>query len=151
MDAGTDARFELRPIGVLRTPWATRSDCPRNIRLATGSAEAEIFPPYRPGLADLEGLSHVILLYWLHDAERDVLVVTPPGTDRPRGVFSTRAPVRPNPIGIAAVALHAVTPSGLRVGPLDCVSGTPLLDVKPYLPSVDAIADAVTGWHGRRG
>lgn len=136
-------------IGRLRTPWATRADCPRNVRIARergGTARVEVDPVYRPGLANLATSSHVILLYWMDEAERDILVQHPSHADGPRGVFSIRSPARPNPIALAVARLIALDESAgvLEVEQLDCRDGTALLDIKPYLPGVDAVPLALT-------
>ena len=141
--------FTVRPIGTLRTPFATRADCPRNGRQLDPSppCEAVVFDEFAPGLNDLDGFSHLILLYWLDQIRETSLTMTPPFDGRERGVFATRAPVRPNPIGLSVVAFDGFTaPGRLRVRYLDCIDGTPLLDIKPYLPSVDAEPDASMGW-----
>jgi tRNA-Thr(GGU) m(6)t(6)A37 methyltransferase TsaA len=146
------ARFALRPIGVLRTPFATRADCPRNGRQPNPPPEcrAEIFPDFVPGLADLAGFSHLILLYWLDRITAPSLTMTPPFDGQARGVFATRAPVRPNPIALSVVAFDGfATPDTLRVRFLDCIDGTPLVDIKPYLPTTDAEPGASMGWLAR--
>lgn len=135
-------------IGRLRTPWASRADCPRNVRIARergGTARVELDPVYRPGLANLAGSSHVILLYWMDEAERDLLVQHPSHADGPRGVFSIRSPARPNPIALAVTRLIALDEIAgtLEIDQLDCRDGTALLDIKPYLPSVDSVPEAV--------
>jgi tRNA-Thr(GGU) m(6)t(6)A37 methyltransferase TsaA len=142
-------RFAVRPIGVLRTPFATRADCPRNGRQPVPAPEcrAQVFADYVPGLQDLGGFSHLILLYWLDQVREPSLVMTPPFDGEPRGVFATRAPVRPNPIGLSVVAFDGFdAPDCLRVRFLDCIDGTPLIDIKPYLPRTDAEPDARIGW-----
>jgi tRNA-Thr(GGU) m(6)t(6)A37 methyltransferase TsaA len=104
-------------------------------------------PEFQPGLASLDGFSHLILLYWLHEAPPAELVFTPPFDTEPRGVFATRAPWRPNPIGLAVVVFEGFeNPGRLRVRHLDCLDGTKLLDIKPYLPTIDAEPDASMGW-----
>lgn len=143
--------MQLVPIGRLRTPWQTRAECPRNGRIPAPPPEcrAEIDEAYRAGLRSLDGFSHLIFLYWLHEAPASDLVFTPPFDDAPRGVFATRAPWRPNPIGIAVVAFDGFAADGaLRVRYLDCLDGTPLIDIKPYLRTTDAVADAAMGWLG---
>ncbi len=143
------ARFAVRPIGVLRTPFATRADCPRNGRQPNPAPEcrAEIFAEFVPALVDLSGFSHLILLYWLDQIRAHSLTLTPPFDGQPRGVFATRAPVRPNPIGLSVVVFDGfAAPDCLRVRYLDCIDGTPLIDIKPYLPSTDAEPDASMGW-----
>ncbi len=141
--------FPLRPIGVLRTPFATRADCPRNGRQPDPAPEcrAELFAAFIPGLADLDGFSHLILLYWMDQARVPSLTMTPPFDGRARGVFATRAPVRPNPIALSVVAFDGfAAPGSLRVRYLDCIDGTMLVDIKPYLPSTDAEPAATMGW-----
>ncbi len=139
----------FRPIGVLRTPFRTRADCPRNGRQLQPAPEcvAQVDPAYQAGLANLGGFSHLILLYWLDRAGPPELVFTPPFDSHPRGVFATRVPARPNPIGLSVVAFDGFAgPGELRVRYLDCIDGTPLLDIKPYLATTDAEPDATLGW-----
>ena len=146
---GPSHRFTLRPIGILRTPFATRADCPRNGRQLDPAPQcrAEVFPEFVEGLADLAGFSHLILLYWLHEIRAPSLTMTPPFDGRPRGVFATRAPVRPNPIALSVVAFDGFAAAGvLRVRYLDCIDGTPLIDIKPYLATTDAEPAATMGW-----
>ncbi len=140
-----DARVVF--IGRIRTPWRTLADCPKNVRTARetgGSAWLEIDAPYRPGLAGLEGVSHLVVLYWMDRSRRDVIVQIPRHAGGPRGVFSLRSPARPNPIAMGVVPLVSldIDAGRVEIGTLDCLDGTPLLDLKPYVPSVDAIADA---------
>jgi tRNA-Thr(GGU) m(6)t(6)A37 methyltransferase TsaA len=98
-------------------------------------------------LQSIEGFSHLILLYWMHEAREPELVFTPPFDSRPRGVFSTRTPRRPNPIGLAVVAFDGfAAPDTLKVRYLDCLDGTPLVDIKPFLPTTDCEPDASMGW-----
>jgi len=141
--------MHLRQIGTLHTPFRTLADCPRNTRQIQPAPEcrAVIAPDFIPGLAGLEGFSHLILLYWLHEAGPVSLVFKPPFDDQQRGVFASRAPRRPNPIGVAVVAFDGFDGAGtLKVRYLDCLDGTPLLDIKPYLPTTDAEPDASMGW-----
>ncbi len=141
--------MHLRPIGHLLTPFKTISDCPRNTRQLKPAPEcrAMVDPEYIPGLAGLEGFSHLILLYWLHEADPVSLRFKPPFDDLERGVFATRAPRRPNPIGLAVVAFDGFAAEGvLKLRYLDCLDGTPLLDIKPYLKTTDAEPDATMGW-----
>ena len=144
-----DPEICLRPIGVLSTPWHTRAECPRNGRQPDPPpvCHAEIDAEYIPGLLGLDGFSHLVLLYWLNLAPPTPLVFVPPFDAAPRGVFATRAPGRPNPIGLSVVAFDGFTgPGRLAVRHLDCVDGTRLLDIKPYLPSTDAEPGASMGW-----
>lgn len=140
--------MKLRPIGHLETPFATVADCPRNGRQLDPAPEclAVVAAEFRPGLASIEGFSHLILLYWL-GPQQAALTVTPPFDGMQRGVFATRAPHRPNPIGLSVVAFAGLAgPGRLRVRYLDCRSFTPLLDIKPYLASTDAEPGAAMGW-----
>lgn len=134
---------------MLRTPFATRAACPRNGRQIEPAPEcrAELEEAFLPGLLALDGFSHLIVLYWLHEIAQAELVLTPPFDGTPRGVFATRAPVRPNPIGLSVVAFDGfAAPGVLRLRGLDCIDFTPLLDLKPYLPSTDSVPDAAMGW-----
>ena len=139
----------LRPIGRLETPFRTLADCPRNGRQLDPApvCRAVVFDEFHAGLAGVEGFSHLILLYALHEMQRTDLVFTPPFDDTPRGVFATRAPWRPNKLGLSVVAFDGFeAPGTLRVRYLDCLDGTALLDIKPYLPSTDCVPEATMGW-----
>lgn len=141
--------MHLRAIGTIHTPFATLADCPRNTRQMQPAPVCRVVvaPEFIPGLMGLAGFSHLILVYWLHEAGPASLIFKPPFDDQPRGVFATRAPRRPNPIGIAVVAFDGFDGAGtLKVRYLDCLDGTPLLDIKPYLPTTDSEPDAVMGW-----
>ena len=141
--------FSLHPIGTLHTPWHTIAACPRNGRQPDPApvCSVKLLPAFAAGLESLGGFSHLILLYWLGPAVRPELIFTPPFDKRPRGVFSTRAPSRPNPVGLSVVALDGFDgPDTLNVRYLDCIDGTPLLDIKPYLPTTDCEPDATMGW-----
>lgn len=132
---------QLRFIGRLRSPWA-RGNCPKNLREAReqgGEFRAEIDPPFRPGLLGLVPGMPVILLYWTGQARRDMIVLNPSHRDGPTGVFALRAPSRPNPVAVGVVRLLSVdqTAGVLELDALDAFDGTPLLDIKPWLPSVD--------------
>lgn len=145
----SDARLLCEPIGVICTPWPTIRDCPRNGRQPDPAPVCDVLidPAHRGGLLSLEGFSHLILLYWLDRVAAPRLVSTPPFDSQPRGVFATRGPARPNPIGLSVVAFDGMAaPGHLRVRYLDCVDGTPLLDIKPYLPTTDSEPDARMGW-----
>lgn len=145
--------FTLRRIGILQTPWRTIAACPRNGRQPDPAplCRARIDPAYVEGLRSLDGFSHLILLYWLgQDAKPPQLVFTPPFDDQPRGLFATRNPSRPNPIGLSVVAFEGLEAADcLKVRHLDCLDGTLLLDIKPYLPTTDSIPDATMGWLDR--
>jgi tRNA-Thr(GGU) m(6)t(6)A37 methyltransferase TsaA len=137
--------MELTPIGVVRSPYRVAGDAPRQGRLRETVAEIEIFGDYAPGLRDVERCTHLFVLYWLDRADRSLLSATPPGTTGSRGVFATRSPHRPNPVGIGIVNLLGVEGAVLTVRGLDALDGTPVLDIKPYVSSLDCIPEAVTG------
>jgi len=131
-------------IGRIRTPWKTRDDCPKNLREARErgrEATVEVDPDWRPGLAGLETVSHLILLYWMHEARRDLIVQAPRHKLAPQGVFSLRSPARPNPIALAAVRVVSFDREAGRIviDAIDCIDGTALLDIKPWITTVDGI------------
>jgi tRNA-Thr(GGU) m(6)t(6)A37 methyltransferase TsaA len=129
-------------IGRIRTPFKTRGDCPKNIAESTAEGRVEIDPRYAGGLADLSLCSHVWLMYWMDQARRDLIQQVPAHLGWPRGTFALRSPVRPNPIARAAVELLGVEGTILRVRNVDCIDGTPLVDIKPYFASIDSIPGA---------
>jgi len=131
-------------IGKIRSPWKTRAECPRNISRAREqdrNATVEIGEPWRPGLAGLENYSHAILLYWMQEARRDLIVQTPRHKPTPAGVFSLRSPVRPNPIAMSTVRILDIDhETGLiTIDAIDCLDGTPLVDIKPWIETVDGV------------
>jgi tRNA-Thr(GGU) m(6)t(6)A37 methyltransferase TsaA len=106
-----------------------------------------MFDEFLPGLGSLDSFSHLILIYALHEVRTTDLVFTPPFDAVPRGVFATRAPWRPNKLGLSVVAFDGFdAPGTLKVRYLDCLDGTALLDIKPYLPSTDCVPEATMGW-----
>ncbi|KAA6187904.1 tRNA (N6-threonylcarbamoyladenosine(37)-N6)-methyltransferase TrmO [Thiohalocapsa marina] len=121
----------LRFIGRLRTPWQRREDCPRQGDRAGPECRIEVFAPWDQALMGLEAPGQLQVLYWLDQSRRDLLVQRPKSGDRLFGTFALRWPVRPNPIGSAVVAVIGIEGAVLRVRGLDCVDGTPLLDLKP--------------------
>ncbi|WP_298670298.1 tRNA (N6-threonylcarbamoyladenosine(37)-N6)-methyltransferase TrmO [uncultured Methanofollis sp.] len=130
--------MELVPIGVIRSPYRVHGDAPRQGRLSDVVSEIVVYPAYAPALSDIGKHRHLIVLYWLDRADRSALKATPPGTERELGVFSTRSPNRPNPIALCLVDLIAVDGLTLRVRGLEALDGSPLLDIKPYSPAIDA-------------
>jgi tRNA-Thr(GGU) m(6)t(6)A37 methyltransferase TsaA len=129
----------MRPIGVMRTPFTSTSEIPKGLG-AEHHAEGTlaIDPALAEGLADIDGFSHLFVLWVFHRAGPPSLTATPPNDDRPHGVFATRSPARPNPIGLTVVELLGRDRAELRVRGVDMLDGTPVLDVKPYLSSVPA-------------
>jgi tRNA-Thr(GGU) m(6)t(6)A37 methyltransferase TsaA len=143
----------MRPIGVVYSPFAAPSEAPAQPRLAGAGAvgTVEVFPEYEPGLAGLERFERIWLLCLLDRAGPVRMEVVPRLGTAVRGLFSTRAPARPNPIGMSAVWLLGREGATLRVGGLDLIDGTPVLDIKPYLPDLDAAPLDRPGWVGDAG
>jgi tRNA-Thr(GGU) m(6)t(6)A37 methyltransferase TsaA len=135
------------PIGVVRTPFATQEGMPIQAVAARGvQGRIELDPAYQAGLADLEGFTHLHLITHLHRTGSPSLRVTPYLDTRERGIFATRSPKRPNAIGLSLVRLVRIDGPVLHVEELDLLDGTPLLDIKPYVPPFDDRADARYGW-----
>jgi len=137
-------------IGRIRTPWRTRDDCPKNARESDAVCRIEVDARWTTALTGIETCSHLLVLYWMHRARRDLVLQAPRHYGEPRGTFALRSPVRPNPIAASVVRLTGVDGTTLSVVGLDCLDGTPLLDLKPYFASTDAVPDAVVGWHAER-
>lgn len=119
-------------IGRIRTPWANRSDCPRRGAHDGPICRIEIDARWRAALAGIGSHAFLQILYFMHHARRDLLLQAPKGREGTIGTFALRSPVRPNPIASSIVKLEAVEPDGLRVRGLDCMDGTPLIDIKPH-------------------
>jgi len=140
-----------RPIGTIRSPFKDVEGMPIQPAGALGIAgTVELEPEYAEGLRDLDGFSHILLVYHFHLAKGYSLKVRPFLDDNHRGVFSTRAPRRPNPIGISAVRLVRVEGNTLHIQDVDVVDGTPLLDIKPYVPEFDSRRAERIGWLSER-
>ncbi len=137
-------------IGRIHTPWQRREDCPKNARESDALCTVELDPRWAEGLKGLETVSHVLLLYWMDKARRDLMMQAPRHYAEKRGTFALRSPVRPNPIAVSVARLIGIEGNKLKVVGLDCLDNTPLLDIKPYFASTDAAGDAVVGWHAER-
>jgi len=129
-------------IGRIRTPFRTRDECPKNTAQSDAMGRVELDPRYAAGLQDLGLYSHLILLYWMDRARRDLVRQVPAHLSHPRGTFALRSPVRPNPIALAVVELVGIEGTTLAVRKVDCIDGTPLLDIKPYYASTDSFPGA---------
>jgi tRNA-Thr(GGU) m(6)t(6)A37 methyltransferase TsaA len=139
--------MNLTPIGIIHSPHRQALGTPVQAALAPGiTGSVEVFPEYADGLRDLDGFERIWLVYWFDRAKPAQLVVTPYLDIAPRGLFSTRAPSRPNPIGLSPVRLIGIRGNILTVEGLDILDNTPLLDIKPYLPVFDAFQAARIGW-----
>jgi tRNA (adenine37-N6)-methyltransferase len=137
----------LTPIGVIRTPYAEKDDAPiQGAFRPEAEGRVEVFAEYGEGLADIDGFSHLILLYQFDRAAPVELVRQTFLGDVPHGLFATRHPARPNGIGLTVVRLLSREGTTLRVGGIDVLDGTPLLDIKPYIPRFDSFPDASEGW-----
>jgi tRNA-Thr(GGU) m(6)t(6)A37 methyltransferase TsaA len=137
-------------IGRIRTPWHSRAECPKNGRESDAVCTIDLDPRWAAGLKGLETVSHVLVLYWMDKARRDLIVQAPRHYAEQRGTFALRSPVRPNPIAASVVKLVGLDGNKLSVIGLDCLDDTPLLDIKPYFASTDAVPDARVGWHADR-
>ncbi len=147
LPAQTDAGVYY--IGRIRTPWTDRKQCPKNARGSEAACTVELDPRFQPGLKDVETCTHLVLLYWMNKAPRNLVRQVPghgASGGAQHGTFALRSPARPNPIAMSVVKLLGIDGNKLRVIGLDCLDGTPLLDIKPYLSSVDSVPEAVCGW-----
>jgi tRNA-Thr(GGU) m(6)t(6)A37 methyltransferase TsaA len=148
LPAKTDAGVYF--IGRIRTPWKTRDACPKNARESDAVCIVEIDPRFRDGLKDVETCSHLVLLYWMDKSPRNLVLQVPGHLGAQHGTFALRSPARPNPVAMSVVRLLRVEDSKLVVSGLDCLDGTPLIDIKPYFASTDSVPEAVVGWHQRK-
>jgi tRNA-Thr(GGU) m(6)t(6)A37 methyltransferase TsaA len=137
-------------IGRIRTPWQKREECPKNARGSDAVCTVEVDPRWAGGLTGLESASHVILLYWMDKARRDLVLQSPRHYAEHRGTFALRSPARPNPIAVSVARLVGIDGNTLSVVGLDCLDDTPLIDIKPYFASTDSVPDAQVGWHASR-
>jgi tRNA-Thr(GGU) m(6)t(6)A37 methyltransferase TsaA len=142
-------RFDaaLYYIGRIRTPWQRREDCPKNPRETDVVCTIVLDPRWAGGLRGLESVSHVVVLYWMDRARRDLVLQAPHHYSERRGTFALRSPVRPNPIAVSVARLVRIEGNKLSVVGLDCLDNTPLLDIKPYFASTDSVPEASVGWH----
>ena len=137
----------FKPIGIIYSPFKRPEGTPIQPASSFGTkGEVIVYPEYQKGLKDLEGFSHIILIYYFHLVSNVKLLVKPYMDEDFHGVFATRAPARPNPIGISVVRLLKVEDNILHVENVDVVDGTPLLDIKPYVPDFDGVHESKVGW-----
>ena len=141
--------IKLTPIGIIHSPFRQATGTPVQPSAAKGVEGAvEVFEEYAAGLKDLAGFERIWLLYWFDRAEVEApaLIVKPYLDNTRRGVFATRAPARPNPIGLSSVHLLRIQRNKLDIRDVDILDGTPLLDIKPYVPQFDIFRVACSGW-----
>ena len=144
------AEFIMRPIGVIHSPFTDKKQTPIQPTRSQAVGQVEVYPEFAEGLQDVEGLSHLILLYVFHRSSGYNLRVKPFLDDQLRGLFATRYPCRPNPIGLSIVRLIARHDNVLEIEGVDVLDGTPLLDIKPYVPDFDAQENVRVGWYETR-
>ena len=139
--------MEITPIGIIHTPFATKEACPIQPLYASGAVgRVEVFEEFAAGLKDIEGFSHIYLLYLLDRAGKIELVRSTFLDDTPHGIYASRHPCRPNGIGMSVVKLQSREGNILAVEGIDVLDRTPLIDIKPYVPRFDIIESATEGW-----
>jgi len=143
--------FLLRSIGVIRSPFTEKDQTPIQVTRSQALGRVEVFPEFVDGLKDIDQISHIHLLYVFHQSSGYKLQVKPFLDDQEHGIFATRYPYRPNPIGLSTVRLLSRQGSVLTIEGVDVLDGTPLLDIKPYVPDFDRRTQGVdTGWYETR-
>jgi tRNA-Thr(GGU) m(6)t(6)A37 methyltransferase TsaA len=141
-------KIEFSPIGIIHSPYKELVGAPIQGFFSDGiTAEIEVYPEFKEGLNDLDGFSHIILLYFFHKSKDYRLLCRPFLDNKERGLFSTRAPKRPNPIGLSVVELIKIEENIITIGSLDVIDNTPLLDIKPYIDVFDAKTKVKNGWY----
>ena len=136
----------IRPIGVIHSPYEKKEEIPCQGYKHEETGVVEVFPQYAEGLKDVDGFSHLILVYFFHKAEKAKLLAKPFLDDQLKGIFAIRGPSRPNHIGLTVVKLLNIKGNHLNVANIDCLDGTPLLDIKPYVPQFDHKENVDIGW-----
>jgi len=129
--------IEIRPIGVISSPFRERGEAPRQGRFSAQESGIQVFPEFAEGLRDLALHPRLIILYWCDRSRRDVLTATTPHEQKEHGVFATRSPERPNPVALCLVDLVALEGNRLKVRGLDALYGSPLVDIKPFYRDLD--------------
>jgi tRNA-Thr(GGU) m(6)t(6)A37 methyltransferase TsaA len=142
--------FKVTPIGIIHSPFTQAEGTPIQSARSQAVGRVELYPEFAAGLQDIEGLSHLILLYIFHQSSGYELLVKPFLDDRVHGLFATRYPFRPNRIGFSIVHLLERQENELVVEGIDVFDGTPLIDVKPYVPEFDVRTNVRTGWYATR-
>jgi len=138
--------LELKPIGIIRSPYKDKDQVPNQGYRSKKISRIELFKEFEEGLQDIEGFSHIVVIYWFHKSRGYHLSVKTPWDDIPHGLFATRSPHRPCPLGLTVVQLVAREGNVLKVKGLDAIDGTPVLDIKPYISSIDEGSAVKSGW-----
>ena len=138
--------LELRPIGIIHSPYKNTSEAHYRGHRSKDISQIEVFKEFEEGLRDIEGFSHIIVIYWFHKSQGYHLLVKTPWDDALHGLFATRSPHRPCPLGLTVVELVAREKNILEIKGLDAVDGTPVLDIKPYIPAIDEGSSIKVGW-----
>jgi tRNA-Thr(GGU) m(6)t(6)A37 methyltransferase TsaA len=142
--------FTIHPIGIIHTPFTGKDGTPIQASRSEAVGRVEVYPEFADGLQDIDGFSHILLLYVFHRSSGYTLSVKPFLDDQQRGLFATRYPARPNPIGLSIVRLLRRDENDLIVEGIDVLDGTPLIDIKPYVPDFDVRTEVRTGWYATR-
>jgi len=139
--------IKLKPIGIIRTPYKDAEKVPIQGRFKKSvRGRIKLFPKYKSGLKDIEGFSHLILIYYFHKAGQEKLIAKPFLEDESHGIFAIRSPMRPNHIGISIVKLEKVRNNVITFSEVDMLDGTPLLDIKPFISHYDSRKNVKNGW-----
>lgn len=138
--------FKPKQIGIIRSPFNEPEKTPIQPLKSSAMGKVKVFNEFKEGLKDIEGFSHIILLYEFHKTNSFELLVKPFLVNEKKGLFATRAPWRPNPIGLSVVELKEVKDNTLKVKGIDCLDKTPLLDIKPFVPEFDDTKKVKIGW-----
>jgi formylmethanofuran dehydrogenase subunit E len=138
--------LELKPIGIIHSPYKNRRAAPYKGYRSEEISQVEVFEEFEEGLTDIEGFSHIIVIYWFHKSQGYRLLVKTPWDDALHGLFATRSPNRPCPLGLTVAELVAKEKNILKVKGLDAIDGTPLLDIKPYVTAADEMSVVKSGW-----
>jgi tRNA-Thr(GGU) m(6)t(6)A37 methyltransferase TsaA len=147
---GIRMEFHMHQIGIIHSPFTDKSQTPIQSSRSQAKGVVEVYPEVAEGLQDLEGFSHIFLLYAFHESSGYSLLVKPFLDDQLHGLFATRYPARPNPIGLSIVQLLARQDNTLEIVGVDTLDGTPLLDIKPYVPDFDIRTVTREGWYPRQ-
>jgi len=138
--------LKLKPVGIIHSPYKNASEAPYQGHKSEEVSQIEVFREFEEGLQDIEGFSHIVVIYWFHKSQGYHLLVKTRWEDNLHGVFATRSPHRPSPLGLTVVELIAREKNILKVKGLDAIDGTPVLDIKPYIPSIDEGSSIKVGW-----